>query len=210
MKKSAFLLLLLSGLVLSCGTAPKPPEAPSEVEVEQEQEPAAPEVIVHVEAPVHTDTEVKATEDTNFDPHSISEARFETTKKDIVEFVSDLNGIIRTRDYNAWLAHLSPSYFDDINSRAWLNDRTEDLYTRDKIVAQNLGRDQRTVEKRILNTARDYFELVVVPSRANDRVDDISFLSDSRVRAYTVDERRGTRLVLYDLVYINNRWLIAN
>ena len=204
MKKSIVLLLLLSGLVLSCGTTPNPPEMSSEVE----EEPAVQEAVVHVEAPA--DPAPKPPEEAAFDPHSISEARFETTKKDIVEFVSDLNGIIRTRDYNAWLAHLSPSYFDDINSKAWLNDRTEDLYTRDKIVAQNLGRDQRTVEKRILNTARDYFELVVVPSRANDRVDDISFLSDSRVRAYTVDERRGTRLVLYDLVYINNRWLIAN
>jgi len=207
MKKSVILLLLPALLVLSCGTAPIPPETLLEVE----QEPDVPEVVVPpVEAPVVTVTEVKAPEEAVFDPHSISEARYETTKKDVTEFVSDLNGIIRARDYNAWVAHLSPSYFDDINSKAWLAERTEDLYTRDKIVAQNLGRDPKTVEKRILKTARDFFDYVVVPSRTNDRVDDIVFISDSRVRAYTVDDRRGTRLVLYDLVYINNRWLIAN
>jgi hypothetical protein len=205
MKKSVVLLLLLAGLVLSCGTEPKPPETPSEVEVEQE--PVAPEVAVHVEAPVETAPEPP--EEAVFDPHSISVARFETTKKDITEFISELNGIIRARNYNAWLAHLSPSYFDEVNSRAFLEEKTEDLYKRDLILAQNMGRDQKTVEKRILRTTRDYFDLVVVPSRANDRVDDISFLSDSRVRAYTVDERRGVRLVLYDLAYINNKWLIA-
>jgi hypothetical protein len=205
MKKSVILLLLLSGLVLSCGTAPNPPETSSEVE--EEQEPAAPEAVAHVEAPAHT--EVKASEDANFDPHSISEARFETTLKDITEFISELNGIIRARNYNAWLAHLAPSYFDEVNTRDFLDAKTEDLYRRDLILAQNMGRDQKTVEKRILRTTRDYFDLVVVPSRANDRVDDISFLSDSRVRAYTVDERRGVRLVLYDLAYINNKWLIA-
>jgi hypothetical protein len=203
MKKSVILLLLLSGLVLSCGTAPNPPETSSEVE----DEPAVQEVVVHVEAPVETKPEPP--EEVVFDPHSISEAVFQDTKRDITEFITELNGIIRARNYNAWLAHLSPSYFDEVNTRGFLDAKTEELYRRDLILAQNLGRDPKTVEKRILKTTRDYFELVVVPSRASDRVDDISFLSDNRVRAYTVDERRGVRLVLYDLAYINNKWLIA-
>jgi len=199
------LLLLLSGLVLSCGTAPNPPEMSSEAE----EEPVVQEAAIHVESPAHTDTAVKASEEADFDPHSISESRFETTLKDITEFISELNGIIRARNYNAWLAHLAPSYFDEINTRDFLDAKTEDLYKRDQILAQNLGNDPKKVEKRVLKTTRDYFELVVVPSRANDRVDDIIFLSDSRVRAFTVDERRGVRLVLYDLAYINNKWLIA-
>ena len=204
MKKSVILLLLLLGLVLSCGTAPKPSEMLSEVE----NEPAVSEAEVHVEAPA--EAAPKVSEEAVFDVKSISEARFQATKKDITEFINELNGIIRAKNYNGWVAHLAPSYFDEINAKDFLDERTEELYRRDLILAQNMGKDPRTVEKRILKTARDYFELVVVPSRANDRLDDISFLSDSRVRAYTIEERRGLRLVLYDLASINNKWLIVN
>jgi len=208
MKKSIILLLLLSGLVLSCETGPKPPEAPSEVIVEVKPEPAAPEPIVHVEAPAEKPAAVP--EEKAFDPNSISAAKFQDTKKDITAFIAELNGIIRAKNYDAWVAHLAPSYFTDINSKGFLEDRTEDLYRRDQVLAQNLGKDPKMVEKRILRSARDYFNYVVVPSRDNDRLDDISFLSETRVRAYTIDDRRGIRLVLYDLVSINNKWLIAN
>jgi uncharacterized protein YigE (DUF2233 family) len=50
---------------------------------------------------------------------------------------------------------------------------------------------------------------VVVPSRANDRVDDIEFASQKRVKAYTVTPN-GTRLRLYDLEHIGDQWKIIN
>ena len=200
------LLLLLSGLVLSCGTGPKPPEAPSEVEVKQEA--AAPEVIVHVEAPVEKPAEVPV--EKAFDPNSISAAVFQSTKKDITAFITELNGIIKARNYSAWVAHLAPSYFTEISSKGFLEEKTEELYRRDMALAQTLGRDPKLVEKRILRDAKNYFDYVVVPSRAEDRLDDISFLSETRVRAYTINERGGQRLVLYDLASINNKWLIVN
>jgi len=210
------LLLLLTGLVLSCETAPKPPEASSEVEQEVSStvpdtapstvpEPAVP--AVHVEKPAEASTETAG--EPEFDPHSISEARFQAAKTDITAFINELNGIIRARNYNAWVAHLADSYFQEISSKPFLDERTEELYRRDQVIAQNMGRDPNMVEKRILRTARNYFDYVVVPSRANDRLDDIGFLSETRVRAYTIDGR-GQRLILYDLAYINNKWLIVN
>ena len=72
-----------------------------------------------------------------------------------------------------------------------------------------MGRNPRLVQKRILRTPRDYFDNVVVPSRSNDRVDDISFISENRVKAYTEDNR-GNRVVLYDLEIIDNTWKIIN
>jgi hypothetical protein len=106
------------------------------------------------------------------------------------------------------VSHLADSYLKEISSRGFLEEKTEELYRRDQIVARNRGGNPNLVEKRVLKTARDYFNYVVVPSRANDRVDDISFLSETRVRAYTIDERRRRKLVLYDLVSINNEWMI--
>jgi hypothetical protein len=213
MKKSMILLLLLSGLVLSCESGPKPPEVPLEVEVkqEQEQEPVAPNVTSQVEKPAEKPDQVtvETPKKEEFDPNTISEARFQAAKKDIEAFIVELNGIIRARNYAAWVAHLDTSYFDEIRSSSFLEEKTEDLYLRDQVVAQNAGRDPRMVAKRILRTPRDYFDYVVVPSRANDRLDDIAFISETHVRAYTIDGR-GQRLVLYELASINNKWLIVD
>jgi hypothetical protein len=211
MKKSMLIVLLLVGLVLSCKTEPEPPEAPSVVKKEV---PPAPQVVksevkTPVETPVVTPAETPV--DDSFDPNSISEEDFFAAKADITALIDELNGIIRARNYSVWLTHVAGSYLTEISSRAILDEKTEELYRRDQIVAQNLGRDPELVAKRILNTPRDYFNFVVVPSRTNDRLDDISFLSSTRVSAYTVDERRGgQRLVLYDLAHINDKWMIVN
>jgi len=219
MKKGVVLLLLLSGLVLSCGTVPEPageslvpeptepvaPFTPTETKVE---EVAKAEVEIPVEKPVEKPVEVPV--EKVFDPNSISKATYQAAKMEITYLIYDLNFIIRHKDYNAWVAHLADSYFQEISDKNFLEEKTEELYRRDQIVAQNLGKDPNAVEKITLRTAKDYFDHVVVPSRVNDRLDDISFLSEDRVRAYTIDERRGQRLVLYDLASFNHKWLIVN
>ena len=219
MKKSMVLLLLLSGLVLSCGTGPKP-EA-----VSLAQEPVEPEVPivpsgttveeiaeVPAEVPEEKPAEipVEVVEVKEFDPNNVSKAVYQAAKLDITYLIIKLNYIIKNKDYDEWVKHLADSYFQEISDKEFLEDRTEELYRRDQIVAQNTGRDPNAVEKVVLKTAKDYFDRVVVPSRANDRLDDISFLSEDRVRAYTIDDRRGQRLVLYDLALINHNWLIVN
>ena len=144
-----------------------------------------------------------------FDPGSITQEMFETTKADVQTLISDLNRIIKARNYNAWRTYLANSYFEEISSKEFLDERTEDLYKRDQIVATNLGRDPKRVQKKILRTPKDYFDNVVVPSRSNDRMDDIDFVSENRVKAYTMDSR-GQRLVLYDLELIDSKWKIIN
>jgi len=144
-----------------------------------------------------------------FDPQSITEEKFIATKTDVQALIEDLNRIIRARNYNAWRTYLADSYFEEISSHEFLEERTEELYNRDQIVATNLGRDPRRVSKKILRTAKDYFDNVVVPSRSNDRMDDIDFVSENRVKAYTMDTR-GHRLVLYDLEFIGGEWKIIN
>jgi len=142
-----------------------------------------------------------------FDLNNISEILFETTKTDIQALIQELDSIIRAKNYNAWLGYLSESYLEEISSSAFLEERTEELFRRDQIVAAATGKDPRTVQKKTLKTLRDYFDNVVAPSRANDRVDDIAFISETKVRAYTVNNR-GTRLILYDLEKIGESWKI--
>ena len=145
----------------------------------------------------------------DFNPESITEEKYTTTKSDVQALIADLNKIIRAKNYNAWRGYLAESYFSEISSAAFLEERTDELYRRDQIVASNLGRDPKKVQKKILRTPRDYFDNVVVPSRSNERMDDIAFVSENRVIAYTMDNR-GNRLILYDLELIDNKWKIIN
>jgi len=207
MGKSVLIVLLLAGLVFSCGTGPAPPEASSVV---QEEVPPAPPAPVGEKPQAEAPVETPVNNTNTFDPKNVSEEVFKVAKTEITVTIFELNWIIKAKDYKAWVNHLSDSYFEEISSKAFLDEKTDELYRRDQIVAQNLGRDPNLVEKKILRTPMDYFNYVVVPSRANDRLDDISFITETRVRAYTVDERRGQRLVLYDLAHINDKWLIVN
>ena len=187
--KQIALLLLLVILVLSCRSVP----------IEQGAEPlTVQETVVMQEGNVQI---------VAFDPDNVPQDLYEATIKDIRAFIDVLNRIIRARDYNSWVTHLSDSYYQLINSAEFLEERTEDLFRRDQMVAQNMGRNPRLVQRRVLRTARDYFEHIVVPSRSNDRVDDITFVSATQIIVYTVDSR-GQRLILYNLKKIDNRWKI--
>jgi len=203
MKQIVLLLVLPFIFVSSCATGPAPQEtglpavyAPEPVEAalpEVPQEYIAETVII--EQP--------------FDPASVSEELHASTIADVRDFIDELNRIIRARNYEAWRVHLSDSFYETISCPVFLEERTAELFRRDQIVASNLGRDPRLVTRRVLRTPRDFFEHVVVPARANDRVDDIAFISETQITAFTVD-RRGTRLILYNLAIIDDQWKIIN
>ena len=128
-----------------------------------------------------------------FDPLSISQEVYGATKSDIQELVERLNSIIRTRNFNTWVTYLREDYYQKISSREFLSDIVRRF----------------PVFRGRINNARDYFTHVVVPSRTNDRVDEIEFISENEVRAYTVDSR-GQVLVLYNLEKQGGQWKIAD
>jgi hypothetical protein len=180
MKRSIFYMLFPLLILLACGSGPKTepvtvedPLPPAPVE-EVTPEPAAAQV---------------------FDPLSISQEVFDSTKVDIKKFIEDLNRIISSRNYDAWVSHLGSEYFSRISSRQYL----------DQVSAQP-SLKSRSIR---LNTAKDYFTQVVVPSRANARVDDIEFLTQTRVKALTIAPN-GERLRLYELENSQNTWKIIN
>jgi len=179
--------------------APIPEPVPEPIpEPEPEPEPEPPPQAVSIP------------EEKVFDPGTITEEKFETTKTDVQTLINDLNRIIRAKNYNAWLGFLAESYLEEISSPAFLEERTEELYKRDQIVASNMGRDPRRVQKKVLKNVKDYFDNVVVPARSNDpKVDDIDFISENLVTAYTVNNR-GDRRILYNLEFIDNNWKIIN
>ena len=220
MKRIGILSFIIVIVVLSCVSTPKP-QPPAEPAVTAQPATPPPPPPEPVPQPASVPEPVKAPQPVSppapspppaepvFDRASITEERFEATKADVQKLIDDLNRIIKARNYNAWRTYLADSYFEEISSKEFLDERTEELYKRDQIVDSNLGRDPRRTQKKLLRTPKDYFDNVVVPSRSNDRMDDIDFISDNRVKAYTVDNR-GQWVVLYDLEYIDNKWKIVN
>ena len=169
-------LLLLSILFSGCGSQAATQTEEAQKTVEEEPPGRPPEA--------------------EFDPGSISQEVFESTKTDVRLYIEKLNGIIRSKNYEAWKANLSEDYFRHISSPNFLKSTSEmPILHRQGIV---------------LERTEDYFTYVVVPSRANARVDDIEFTSQNRVKVFTIDTRNDERLRLYELEQTGNTWKIIN
>jgi len=218
MKKLGLLIIVPFLLILSCETVPTTSELEFLLDLIEADEhislATSPETPTPSEEPlperppsVLQPPEEPLPASQVFDLTQISTELYETTKAQIQDVIQRLDTIIRDRNYTAWLGYISNSYLEEISSPKFLEARTEELHRRDQLVAAAMGRNPRTVERKELKTTRDYFDNVVVPSRANDRVDDIDFISETKVRAYTLNNR-GARLILYDLEIIDGTWKI--
>jgi len=204
--KLYLVLVLPLIMVISCGTGPTVDNTantdntdipPTEVDTIPDKTTPVDTTPVSI-TPVDT-TPTPPVEATPFDPHSISQEVLNSTKIEVQHFIEKLNQIIRNKNYTAWKAELSPSFFADISSSEFL----QEISDMDAMKSRNI----------VLKTAEDYFMNVVVPSRANSKVDDIEFISQNRVKAYNVTTTRDgqtQRLRLYDLEYNGNMWKIIN
>jgi len=129
-----------------------------------------------------------------FDPEKVSVEVKQATLGDIKIFIDGLNTIIQNRDYERWYANLTDEY--------------RSYYTKAEVLAEL---SEIFVIKRqgiVLRSLRDYFTYVVYPSRQNDKVDEIEFIDQNLIRAFTYSAR-GDKLVLYTLEKIDNTWKIT-
>jgi hypothetical protein len=181
---SAFLVL---GVLISCGGDPSP--RPTQSPAAARPDPAP------VEVPEPPASALSAAEEQAFDPSSITQEERDNTKTEIQQLIQQLNGIIRAKNYNSWVSYLDRGYFAAISSPEYL-----ERVSKSPILVK---------QKIVLNSAQDYFNHVVVPSRTNDRVDEIEFISRNRVKAYTINNA-GNRLRLYDLERTGGGWKIIN
>jgi hypothetical protein len=130
-----------------------------------------------------------------FDPANVPPEVKEAVQRDIVDYITELNGIIRRRDFREWTKRLSTDYQRYLGS-------TENLAKASQ--AERLRKNNIT-----LTSLYDYFIHVVVPSRDHDRVDDIEFVKETVVKAFTVD-RNSRKLRLYELERSGDTWIIIN
>ncbi|MFW5742121.1 MAG: hypothetical protein ACOCW3_03140 [Spirochaetota bacterium] len=187
------LLVLLTGFIVlaGCATPPEqpvavdpPPEPAPEPEPEPEPEPT-PEP--EPEGEPTDDEEPPATE-----PIEVTEDLYDEAFAEVEALITELNRIIYRGEFERW--------------KTYLTDRYIDYYSHPQVLAE-LSRQPILAESSIrLRSLRDYFEAVVVPSRAHARLDDLIFYSDTLVEAVT--EYRGERVILYLLRKVDDEWKI--
>jgi hypothetical protein len=129
-----------------------------------------------------------------FDPAKISGEEKAATFTDVRSLITTLNSLIQHKDYEAWITHLTQEYIA--------------YYSNPEVLAQI---SEFPVLKRVgvkLKDLRDYFLYVVYPSRQNDRVDDVEFVGELRIKAITLTPT-GDRQILYNLEKIGDTWKIG-
>ncbi len=129
-----------------------------------------------------------------FDPTAVSAAVKNATFVDIRSLIESLNQIIRNKDYDAWLLHLTEDYIGYYSDPSILAKYSEYPIIKSKGIT--------------LQTLRDYFLYVVFPARQNDKVDDIEFVSENQIKAITVSPK-GERNILYMLEKHGDTWKIG-
>jgi hypothetical protein len=167
-------------LFWSCSAAAPPPE-PEPVE-EPAPPPAEPETV-----------EEEAAEQRPEQEFVVSEEVYTRTFDEIEEFIRNLNEIIRREDYETWLTYLSDEYIDRTGDPAYLKEQSEQPLLKKSGVT--------------LNSLRDYFDYVVVPSRVQAQLDEIEFVGENQVKAYAMI--KNTKALLYLLVRENDKWKIG-
>ena len=178
MKKTAVLLACATVFFSSCGSTPAPVTDP---------------------VPPRGDGNsgqqtVKADDDVvvRFDTVAITKSTFESTKSETQAVVEELNRITMNRDYDRWLTYLSKEYYDEFSHPDTLEKVSASLPTKG-LKLRNL---------------RDYFTYVFVPSRQNMRVDDIQFVSPTRV--YVIMEiAPGSPAAIYILEKTDKGWKLV-
>lgn len=125
--------------------------------------------------------------------YQVSEETYTKIFTDIEKLIEELNKIIRDQDFSAWKKHLTREYIAHYSSLDNL-----------KTISDTPTLKKYNIKIRSLN---DYFLYVVVPSRSNVSLDDISFIDDNNIKAYmNID---GDPVVLYNLKSINGTWKIG-
>jgi len=125
----------------------------------------------------------------------VSAEKKQTSLVAIKALVDRLNAIIARKSFVEWQTYLDDEYLATYGDPARLKEYS----------ANSPFLKQFNVK---LKSLEDYFKFVVVPSRANVMVDDITFVDENRVNVWTVVDNE--RVLLYLLKVYGKQWKISS
>ena len=127
------------------------------------------------------------------DSFEVSEELYRQTFEEIEALIKELNSVISKKQFDRWLGYLSRNYIDIYNSPEQLDEISQYRQLKDNGI--------------YLKTIKDYFDWVVVPSRSKATLDEIVFVGENEVIAYSSFE--GKRAKLYELERIDGEWKVT-
>ena len=123
----------------------------------------------------------------------VSQEKYASSLKEIRQLITKLNQIIQNQDFQQWLTYLDSAYIRAYSDPARLKALTENSPVLKGVPIRNL---------------EDYFNFVVVPSRSQAQVDDITFVDQDRVEAWMYI--KNVKALLYQLKLYGNQWKISS
>lgn len=120
----------------------------------------------------------------------IPEEVFTEDKKAILNIISELSSIMQNKDYMGWIKYLSE---DSI------------LYWRNSANLSSISK-RLPIKGLRLKTLEDYFRNVFIPSRLNRNVDEIRYISKTKVKAVQMNNNED--IIYYEFEKINGKWLL--
>jgi hypothetical protein len=118
---------------------------------------------------------------------------YKRTFEEVQEVIAALNRIIAAKEYDNWLAYLTAEYVRITSSPQFLANASDSaVLKKNGIVLKNL---------------QDYFSNVVVRSRVEAKLSDITFVDATHVKAIT--NIQDTPVILYYLVREDGRWKVG-
>ena len=155
--------------------------------VEKSETPVKPSV----QKPAKTEAELeyeRATQDLGGEKISIE--TYELDKKIILEKISELNIIMKDKNYKSWLNYIEKSSIDYWSMKTNLSAVSKQL----------------PVKGLNLKTLEDYFNFVFIPSRMGRRIDEIRYLSSTSIKAVQI--RNDDTIVFYNFKKIDDQWQV--
>ncbi len=123
----------------------------------------------------------------------VTQELYDKTFGEVEDVVEALNRIIAADDYAQWLTYLTPEYIRVTGSPAFLEDASRSPVLSQKGI--------------VLKTLRDYFDDVVVCSRARAGLDSLDFIDARHVKALT--KMGKSVVILYYLVRDTDSWKVG-
>ncbi len=117
---------------------------------------------------------------------------YNRTFDEIRAIIEELNGHIERSEYEKWLGYLTENYVRETSRPEYLDKWRDDPELRRRGI--------------VLKTLKDFFVYRVVPTRSSVKLDEIQFVDDRHVYAFTV--LRGEKYLLYSLVRTDTGWKV--
>ncbi|MDR1932238.1 MAG: hypothetical protein LBQ57_05365 [Spirochaetales bacterium] len=128
----------------------------------------------------------------------ITQEEYDKTFAEVEAVIEELNTTIKAKNMQKWESYLTPKFRSHLTSRQYLAELNDSpLLKRNNITITNL---------------KEYFDTVVVPSRANVRLDDLKFTDAQRVQAYmTISNKDNVKenILIYQLEKTGADWKIS-